>query len=107
MARREVTQYYDDIDQTPLTEAELNVVQFSFMGTDYLLDLSSDNLRRFHEILTPFIAAAREVPQEGQEKVDPSEIREWAQREGLKIAHRGKIPFAIQDAYRQAHANTA
>lgn len=103
MARREITQYFDDLDQTPLEESEINVVHFSFNDKDYLLDLSDENLKRFHDALTPFIAAAREVPAETK-FLDASAVRAWARKQGLKVAHRGKIPSAIQEAYRKAHA---
>lgn len=102
MGRREITEYYDDIDQTPLKESELHVVEFSIDGRDYVLDLSRVNLQRFHDTLRPFLTAAREVPDD--EREDPSEVRQWARNQGMDIAHRGKIPFAIVDAYRKAHA---
>lgn len=104
MARREVTQYYDDLDGSPLTEAEHQAVHFSFNGTEYVLDLSKDNLAKFHEALMPFIAAAREVPADPRGKVDASQIRAWARQKGMKVAQRGKIPFEIIDAYRRANA---
>ncbi len=104
MARREVTQYYDDLDGTPLAESDHQSVKFSFNGIDYALDLSKANLQRFHDVLTPYIAAAREVPKDPRSRVEASQIREWARKKGLKVAQRGKIPFEILDAYRNANA---
>nr|WP_274708586.1 Lsr2 family protein [Corynebacterium meitnerae] len=103
VARREITQYFDDLDQTPLDESEVNIVHFSFNNKDYLLDLSDANLARFNETLMPYIAAAREVP-EHDRMTEASAVRSWARKQGLKIAQRGKIPAAIVDAYRKAHA---
>lgn len=103
MARREITQYYDDLDQSPLTESELKIVEFSYDGTDYILDLSEDNFRRFEDALNPFVKAAREVKRESTVKVDASDVRAWAKKQGMNVSNRGKIPFEIQDAYRQAH----
>lgn len=34
MARREVTQFYDDLDGSALSESEHQAVHFSFNGTD-------------------------------------------------------------------------
>lgn len=42
MARREVTQFFDDLDNTPLTADEVNVVEFSYKGSTYVLDLSEE-----------------------------------------------------------------
>lgn len=104
MARREITQFYDDLDGSPLSESEHQAVHFSFNGTEYVLDLSKDNVAKFHEALMPFIAAAREVPTDPRSKVDASQIRAWARKKGMKVAQRGKIPFEVIDAYRRANA---
>lgn len=53
MARREITQYFDDIDGTPLTDDQVNTVRFSVDGSDYVIDLSEDNATRFLELLAP------------------------------------------------------
>ncbi|MGV0418316.1 Lsr2 dimerization domain-containing protein [Corynebacterium segmentosum] len=46
MARREITQFYDDLDNQLIGEDELEVVRFSVNGRSYLMDLSRDNARR-------------------------------------------------------------
>ncbi|KLN37611.1 histone [Corynebacterium diphtheriae bv. gravis str. ISS 4746] len=46
MARREITQYFDDIDNTPLTEDQVHVVRFGVNGINYVLDLSADNAQK-------------------------------------------------------------
>ena len=53
MARREVTQFYDDLDHSLIPEDQLEVVRFSVNGQNYLIDLSLDNARRFHDVLAP------------------------------------------------------
>ena len=53
MARREITQFYDDLDNQLIGEDELEVVRFSVNGRSYLMDLSRDNARRFHEAIAP------------------------------------------------------
>ena len=104
MARREVTQYYDDLDGSPLSESDHQAVHFSFNGTEYVLDLSKENVQRFHEVLMPFIAAAREVPADPRTRVSASQIRAWARKKGMNVAQRGKIPFEVIEAYRRANA---
>ncbi|AGS35909.1 Lsr2-like protein [Corynebacterium maris DSM 45190] len=104
MARREITQYFDDLDGSALTEEELNVVRFSLDGTDYVLDLSEDNAREFRELLARYLEVAREETANVLEKADPADIRQWAQSKGMDVANRGKIPHSIMKAYQEAHA---
>lgn len=114
MARREITQYFDDLDNSPLTEAELNVVRFSVDGTDYTLDVSADNAARFRELLNPYVEKARIVPpaprttrRRGSADANRSrtrEIRQWAQERGIEVASRGKIPQNVIDAFDAARA---
>lgn len=103
MARREITQYFDDLDQTPLDEDNLHVVRFSLNGSDYILDLSEQNASKFYELLEPYLNVARTAPVDHLAKIDPAEIRRWAQANGHPIANRGKIPFTIIEQYRAAH----
>lgn len=102
MSRREVTQFYDDLDHTLITEDELEVVRFSVDGKNYLIDLSRDNARKFHNLLEPFVQAARQAPENDYRHVNPAEIREWARLQGIPVAHRGKIPHDVIDAYNEA-----
>ncbi|MGP6175629.1 histone-like nucleoid-structuring protein Lsr2 [Corynebacterium sp. A21] len=114
MARREITQYFDDLDDAPLEETELRVVQFSYEGTDYILDLSEANAERFRELVSPYIQVARKVTPDranrGAEALPPATrgnsraIRRWALDQGMKVANRGKIPFEIIEAYNRAHS---
>ena len=51
MSRREVTQFYDDLDHTLIPEDQLEVVRFSVNGQNYRIDLATDNARHFHNLL--------------------------------------------------------
>lgn len=39
----------------------------------------------------------------GAKHDDPVAIREWAKENGHKVSERGRIPTAVQEAYRAAH----
>lgn len=115
MARRKITQYFDDMDNTPLDEDDLNVIRFGYEGTEYILDLSDENAREFREIMEPYVRAARKVSSvrgggrrgEGAtigSRGNSREIREWAVAQGMKVANRGKIPIEILNAYEEAHS---
>lgn len=114
MARREITQYYDDLDNTPLEDEEVNIIRFSVDGNHYVIDLSEKNAADFRAALEPWIAAAQTAPaptgtQRGSSRQSASSakrsraIREWARQEGHDVSDRGKIPARITDLYNQAH----
>lgn len=104
MARREITQYYDDLDKSPLTEDELRVIRFSLDGTDYTLDLSQQNADKFLELLEPYLAVANTAPTDRAAAANPADIRAWAAKNGHQVANRGKIPTKVIDAFRAANS---
>lgn len=113
MARREVIQFYDDIDNTPLSQDEVNVVKFGLDGTNYIIDLSAKNADKFRELLEPYIAAGRRegtaaprVRRTGTATPDSKKIREWARENNIEVADRGKLPNELITAYRDAQAKT-
>lgn len=103
MARREITQFFDDIDNKPLSEEELIVIRFSVDGKDYLLDVSQDNADKFHAALEPFVKAARQPVKKDTRRYKPADVREWAAKHGYQVAERGKIPNDVIVAYRNAN----
>ena len=112
MARREVTQYFDDLDNTTLNEEEVRVVDFSVNGVDYPLDLSEDNKARFEEALAPYIQVARRKVRGGAagrrtatRSANPQRnkmIREWAQANGVEVSERGRIAQSVIDQFEKA-----
>lgn len=108
MALREVTQYYDDLDNTQLSEDEVEIIRFGVGNKNYILDVSKENAEKFHEALAPFIEAARRAPETSKKnnnanRVNPREVRDWAQQRGIEVARRGKIPSEIIQQYKDAH----
>lgn len=103
ISRREVTQFYDDLDHTLIPEDQLEVVRFSVNSQNYLIDLSTDNARHFHNLLAPYVDAARIAPAFDAQRASPSQIREWARTQGLPVAHRGKIRQDVIEAYNAAN----
>ena len=108
MARREVTQYFDDFDNTPLAEDEVKVVDFSANGVDYTLDLSQKNAEKFEEALKPFIDVARRKPRgtkRGNRPANPGmnkKIREWAQKNNIAVSARGRISADVIERFEKA-----
>ena len=112
MARREITQFFDDLDNTPLNEDEVNVVDFSVNGIDYTLDLSSKNSKALDEALAPFIKVARRKTRSGsagrrsaQRNSNPERnriIREWARENNLTVSERGRISADVIEKFEKA-----
>lgn len=117
MARREVIQYFDDIDNSPLSEKEVHIVRFAVNGVNYVLDLSSKNAAAFEKTLAPYVEAARK---ESVAKADAAlasrqkaasertkernlAIREWARNNGFTVSDRGQIAARIVEAYEAAN----
>lgn len=106
MARREVIQYYDDLDNTPLKADEVHVIKFSLNGNNYIIDLSAKNAEKLEAALKPFISAARKdtlAAKKNTNSPDPKQVREWALSVGIKVAARGKLSNEIIDKYLAAH----
>jgi hypothetical protein len=93
-------------------------VEIGLDGRVYSIDLTAANAEQLRTGLAPFVAAARRPARTpaarrarrvraGAPQRDPAQnqaVREWARRNGHKIADRGRIPAPIQQAYDDAHA---
>jgi hypothetical protein len=115
MAQKVIRQFIDDIDGS---EAE-RTFTFAVDGTHYEIDLSTQNIKEFHEAIAGFVESARKVkasgPGRGARTTSPSTsgsgrsreqtqaVREWARQQGHSINDRGRIPASIQQAFDQAH----
>ena len=116
MARREITQYFDDLDNAPLSDSEVNIIRFSIDGAHYVLDLSEENAAAFRAALDPWIAAAQVAPSTQKAPARQSNastaakrersraIREWARANGHDVSDRGKISATILEAYESAES---
>lgn len=105
MARKKITQYFDDIDGTMLEEHEVHIVRFSLDGRDYVIDLSEKNANDLRSALEKYVEAARPAPTLSSKKVNPTEVREWARAAGINVATRGKIPHDVIEQFRIANPN--
>jgi len=108
----------DDLDET--TEA-VQTIYYTVDGQEYEIDLSEENLQRFHAALEPFVSKSREVERQtaaparrargdgrrrsgGSGRDDIAQIRTWAESQGMDVSARGRIKKEIIDAYDQAHS---
>jgi hypothetical protein len=111
MARTTITQITDDIDGSKDAEE----VAFSFMGTDYTIDLAKKNRAAFEKAMKPYIDAGTRVsrrarpgsrPKKSATKTsnaaDVKGVRAWAIENGYEISTRGRVPRAVVEAYKNA-----
>lgn len=108
MARKEVIQFVDDLDCSPLTEDEVRTVKFSYQGKDYKVDLSETHSQELQEKLRPWLEVATKVKKHrrgaGRPRWDLKDVRRWAESNGYYVPARGRVPNTILDAYDAAHS---
>ncbi len=102
MARKEVVELTDDLDQSPASQT----IRFAVEGVEYEIDLSEKNAKRFKVAIAPFVEKGRRIgggkrARRGRATagIDPSVIRQWANEQGIEISTRGRIPGDIVDRY--------
>jgi len=102
----------DDIDGSEATET----VTFGLDGSEYEIDLSSDNADRLREVLAPYIGhgrrasgrrrsggGARAAAPSRSAGPSPAEIRSWARENGWDVPERGRVSAEVREAYAAAH----
>lgn len=94
----------DDIDGSK----DAKSYTFALEGENYVIDLSGENFSKLKDALAPFIEAGEKVTGRATRsdsgnrtsKNELKAIREWAAENGHEVSPRGRIPQAVQDAYR-------
>ena len=103
----------DDLDGSEATQT----ITFVIDGQEYAIDLSDENIQRFHAALEPFVSASRPVERrvastrrrDGRRRSgsrwrdDIPQIRAWAEANGYEVSARGRIKKEVLDAYDEAH----
>ncbi|QYN37232.1 Lsr2 family protein [Pseudonocardia sp. DSM 110487] len=114
MATQTTVTLVDDLDGSNADEQ----VEFTVDGKSYAIDLSSSNSQKLRDVLAPYISAARRnggrrrsAPAAGPaarpaprtDREQNQAIREWAQKQGLKVSERGRLSASVLDAFKAAH----
>jgi len=105
----------DDLDGSEATQT----INYMIDGQEYEIDLSEENVQRFHEALEPFVSKSRQVERQAAParrgrgdgrrrssaggRDDIPQIRAWAEAQGMDVSARGRIKKEILDAYDEAH----
>ena len=112
MSTKTIIETIDDIDGS--TE-NVETVQFSYLGTDYEIDLAQNNRTKLDDALAEFVGHARRVggrrrpspaaagSRDGGGRLDNLAIRTWAEEQGMEVNKRGRLPKSLLEAYEAAH----
>ena len=121
MTTRTLQVMTDDFDGTELKPGQGQTVRFSFEGTDYSIDLSDKNVKKFSTEIGVWVAKAHTVKdtalaarrrsragRTGRSSVktsaaDMKALRDWAREHGYTVSERGRVPTEVRDAYTTAH----
>lgn len=111
MAQRVQVQLVDDLNG----EVAQETVRFGVDGTEYEIDLTTENAAELRAALSQYVDVARKASgsrrgQSGQRGTSASrakrdevqQIRQWAQDNGHNPSSRGRISQSIVDAYNEA-----
>jgi Lsr2 len=107
MAQRVQIILEDDYDGGTADET----VTFSLDGAEYEIDLSSKNATGLRDALAPWVAHARKIGGRRKRSTkatgssSTSDIRAWAQAQGLDVSSRGRVSAEVREAYEKAHAS--
>ena len=110
----------DDLDGTELKPGQGQTVRFSFEGSDYAIDLSDKNYKRFaaeievwaskaHQPEPTAPAGRRRAPSRAKTTAkaangtDIKAVRDWARDNGYTVSGRGRVSTEIRDAYTAVH----
>jgi Lsr2 len=115
MAKTVTVQITDDIDGSP----DAQTLTFAYQGQQFEIDLAQQNHVAFLTSLKPFIGAAHVVSGRQRpagvtggrrsrgslsvNRVDRAAVRAWAEKEGIRIAERGRIRADVLERYAASH----
>lgn len=86
------------------------MARFSIGGTDYEIDLSTNNDAVFRQQLAPYIEHARKAGTRQRHRPGrtaasrecSADIRAWATQQAIVLSDRGRIPATIAQQYQAA-----
>ncbi|MHA7284194.1 histone-like nucleoid-structuring protein Lsr2 [Arthrobacter sp. TMS2-4] len=112
MAQRVQVELVDDLNG----EIAQETVRFGVDGTEYEIDLTTNNAEKLRSTLAEYVNKARKATGRKSQRSstsgtstnrskreDTQQIRQWAQDNGHNPSPRGRISQTIIDAYTAAH----
>ena len=110
MATKITVTLEDDLDGGPAAET----VRFAVGGTEYEIDLNKKNAAAFRRKLPPFVEHARRAGRGPRRRAGRSAagrergaaIRAWANKQGIAVSARGRIPADVVARYDAARGGS-
>lgn len=111
MAQKIETVIVDDLDGS---QAE-TTVRFGLDGTQYEIDLNTAHIEELHSAFDRYIRAGRKlgsttrsanrssVPRPAIDGPSPSDVREWARKQGIEVSDRGRVPSDLVAKFNAAN----
>lgn len=111
----------DDFDGQIVDDGLAETIEFSFEGTDYIIDLRPTNAAKLRKDMEKWLAAGTKITGKrgrprstgagtkrpgtgsGRSKEQLANIREWLKKEGHEVNDRGRIKSELVDLYDAAH----
>lgn len=98
----------DDLEDGEVEATE--TVSFALDGQSYEIDLCDENAVKLREAFAVYVGAARRATRNSSPKAprqtrlgpDPREVREWAQKQGIGVPERGRLPKDVTEKYEAA-----
>jgi hypothetical protein len=123
VAQRTIVQLTDDLDGKAIGEGKGETVTFGLDGTEYEIDLGDKNAKGLRDTFAKYVGAGRKVSGRSSaggrgrgtsssarsrasaasgRDYDPSEVREWAKRQGIDVNDRGRVPATLVARFKEA-----
>lgn len=105
MARKTRIVLIDDING----ELGDETIKFGLDGVDYEIDLTTENAKKFRDLMDPWIQAGRRVGgrrvagTDTRQVSDAAKIRAWAQEQNMQVSEKGRISAKVRAAYYRTH----
>ena len=110
VAQKVQTLFVDDINGS---DAD-GTIRFGLDGTDYEIDLNTENAQALRDALARYISAARRAGGSTRQvrsgrktpanAVNTTAVRVWAKAQGLEVKDRGRVPAELLVKFKAAAA---
>lgn len=123
MAQRVVVELTDDLDGKPIPDGKGETVRFGLDRQEYEIDLGEKNAKALRDAFSSYVTAARRVSGASRNAsraggrsgtgrsvevpgrdYDPKAVRAWAEKQGLEVSQRGRVPAELVTKFQEANA---
>lgn len=121
--QKEIVEYVDDLDGQPIDEGLAQTIRFTVDDVVYELDLRPVHAEQLRADMARWIAAARQVGSgaspprprpaavvtspmgagAGRDRYQLAAVRAWAQKQGIAVSSRGRVPRPVLEQFDAAH----